>query len=303
MSANASTAAFTVAALTGFAANSLLCRMALGPGTIDAASFTSLRLISGALILALLSRAPGRKGGADRGGSWGSGLALFVYAVAFSFAYQRLATGTGALILFGAVQMTMVGWGLFAGERPRAAEWVGLVVAAGGLVFLTLPGLTAPDPVGAALMIASGIGWGAYSVRGRGTPDPLATTADNFLRSVPLAAAVSAVAVLALGRFHMTGKGALLACASGALASGVGYSLWYAALRHMTAPRAAVVQLSVPVLAAAAGVLVLGEVLTSRLLIASGIILGGVAFALLVKRVPGATSPEPPSPTESRSPS
>lgn len=211
-------AGFTVAALIGFAANSLLCRMALRPGLIDAASFTGIRLLSGAVVLALLVRARGEAMG---GGGWISAVALFAYAAAFSFAYLRIEAGAGALILFGSVQITMVGWGWVRGERPRVLEWVGLAVAFGGLAVLTVPGAASPDLVGAGLMAAAGVAWGAYSLRGRSSQRPLAATAGNFARAVP-AAAVLAVAASS----HVSLQGALLAVASGAVASGIGYSLW-----------------------------------------------------------------------------
>jgi drug/metabolite transporter (DMT)-like permease len=273
------TAAFTLLALIGFAANSLLCRAALENGAwrIDAASFTSLRLVSGALVLWLLLRV---RGGGERRGSWGSALALFAYAAGFSLAYVRIPAGVGALILFGCVQATMLGVGLFRGERPRPLEWVGLAMALGGLVALRLPGATAPDPLGATLMAGAGVAWGVYSLRGRGNADPLAATADNFLRSVPMALGLSALALLALEAPRATPVGMGLAVASGALASGVGYSLWYAALPHLTAMRAAVVQLAVPVVAAAGGVLLLGEALTWRLVGAGSALLCGVLLAL-----------------------
>ncbi|HVR70000.1 MAG TPA: DMT family transporter [Vicinamibacteria bacterium] len=267
-----------MAALTGFAANSILCRMALQPRLADAASFTTIRLLSGALVLFVLCRAisdPARAPGSA--GSWPSAAALFAYAAAFSFAYVRVGAGVGALLLFGAVQATMLAWALRRGERPGALEWIGLAVALGGLVALVLPGLGAPDPTGAALMFAAGVAWGVYSLRGRGTSDPLAATASNFARAVPFTLASS---LLAAGHVRVTGEGALLAVASGALASGVGYSLWYAALRGLTATRAAIVQLSVPVLAATGGVLLLGERLSPRLVLAGAAILGGVALAM-----------------------
>ena len=286
-------AALCVAAMIGFAANSLLCRAALGPRAIDAGSFTAIRLASGALILVVIARlaarprgpasAPGQAPGRVRGaGSWGSGLALFAYAATFSFAYLRLTTATGALILFGAVQITMIGWGIARGERPRALEWLGLALAAAGLVALTVPGLAAPDPLGAVLMALAGVAWGVYSLRGRGATRPLAVTADNFARSLPFALVLAAASVLTRG--HVTAEGALLAVGSGALASGLGYSLWYAALPHLAATRAAIIQLSVPVLAAAGGALVLGEALTTRLAACSAAILGGVALAVLGRR-------------------
>lgn len=275
------TLSFTMLALAGFAANSLLARAALAGGgrLIDAASFTAVRLVSGAVVLALLLRA--RRGGGGRKGSWGSALALFAYAAGFSLSYVRIGAGVGALLLFGCVQATMLGTGLVRGERPHGLEWAGLLLALGGLVGLTAPGATAPDALGAVLMAGAGVAWGVYSLRGRGSTDPLAVTADNFLRSVPLAVGLSAVSALALEAPRATPTGLVLAVASGAVASGVGYSLWYAALPHLTATRAAIVQLSVPVLAAAGGVLLLGERLTARLVGAGAALLGGVLLALL----------------------
>ncbi len=265
------------AALVGFAANSLLCRAALGAQLIDAASFTAIRLGSGALVLAVLAwRAP-------RAGSWASAGALFAYAAAFSFAYLRLTTATGALILFATVQATMIVWGVVRGERPRVLEWLGLAIAAAGLVTLTFPGLAAPDPLGAGLMAAAGLAWGIYSLRGRGAANPLTVTADNFARAVPFAALLLLVIPLS-DTGNVTPRGALLAAGSGAIASGIGYTLWYAALPHLPATRAAIVQLSVPVLAALGGVVVLGEVVSVRLAGATLAILGGVALALLARQ-------------------
>ena len=265
----------TLLALVGFAANSLLCRAALGAGSIDAASFTAIRLAAGALILMLLAR--GR-----RAGSWASALALFAYAAAFSFAYLRLVTATGALILFATVQATMIGVSVARGERPRVLEWLGIAIAIAGLVVLVLPGLAAPDPLGAALMAVAGASWGIYSLRGRGATDPLAVTADNFLRALPMAALLWLAIPITGG--HVAPRGIALAVASGAIASGVGYTLWYAALPALGAVRAAVVQLTVPVLAAAAGALVLHEVVTLRLAVSTGLILGGIALALVTKQ-------------------
>ena len=279
--------ALTLAALLGFAANSLLCRTALADGSIDAASFTAIRIGAGAAMLALIAlvRGDGRGrharsfGGA---GSWASAFALFAYAAAFSFAYLRLTTATGALILFASVQITMLGVAIARGERPGAIEWLGIATAIGGLVVLVLPGLEAPDPIGLALMASAGIAWGAYSLRGRGASRPLAVTADNFLRAVPFAAALLIALPLAGGAISPTGVG--LAIASGAVASGLGYSLWYAALPHLAPTRAAIVQLSVPVLAATGGALVLGESVTLRLVGATAVILGGIAIVLAAKR-------------------
>ena len=262
-------------ALAGFAANSLLCRAALGSGTIDAASFTAIRIASGAAILLVLARG-------KRAGNWASAAALFAYAAAFSFAYLRLVTATGALILFAAVQATMVGVGVARGERPRVLEWLGFALAIAGLVVLVLPGLAAPDPLGAVLMAIAGASWGIYSLRGRGAKDPLAVTADNFLRAVPMAALLLLAIPITGG--HAAPRGIALAIASGAIASGIGYTLWYAALPSLAAVRAAIVQLAVPVLAAASGAVVLHEAVTVRLAIATGLIIGGIALALLAKQ-------------------
>jgi drug/metabolite transporter (DMT)-like permease len=263
----------------GFAANSLLCRAALLGGTIDAATFTTVRLVSGAATLALLSAAAGRR--IPRGGSLAGALLLFTYAACFSYAYLRLAAGHGALLLFGAVQLTMIGWGLGRGERPRRREWGGWLVAVVGLVTLARPGLEAPDPAAAGLMAAAGVAWGAYSLSARGAGSPLHATAGNFLRAVPLAAILS---LATLTSIRATPRGILLSALSGSLASGVGYALWYAALRQLTATRAALVQLAVPVVAAAGGVLLLGESISLRLVASGAAIVGGLGLALLPLR-------------------
>jgi drug/metabolite transporter (DMT)-like permease len=276
-------ATLTVIAMLAFAGNSLLCRLALKGTQIDAATFTLVRIASAtlALWLILLARGGARANDKPRAGSWASALALIVYAVTFSYAYLRLAAGTGALLLFGAVQATMIGYGLAKGERLAAAQWLGLLLALAGLVWLVLPGLAAPEPFSSALMIAAGIGWGVYSLRGRGLADPVAATAGNFLRALPFAVAVSALAY-AHARFDGAGFG--YAVASGALTSGMGYVIWYAALKGLKPATAATVQLSVPVITAAGGVLLLGETLTSRLVMSSVAILGGIALVVLSKR-------------------
>ena len=271
------TALLTCAALLGFAANSLLCRMALAPRLIDASTFTAVRLLAGAAMLALLVR----KGPAARqvrgAGSWASAAALVGYAILFSLAYGRIGAGIGALILFGAVQLTMIAGGLLRQERPRAGEWLGLAVALGGLVALTLPGQDVPDLLGACLMAAAGVAWGIYSLRGKGGSAPLAATASNFARSVPFALVALAVGA-AVG--HASARGLAFAAASGALASGVGYTLWYSALRGLTSTRAAIVQLAVPVIAASAAVPLLGEPITARLLGAGAAVLAGIGGAI-----------------------
>lgn len=269
------TGLLTVPALIAFAANSLLCRAALGPASIDAASFTTVRLGSGAAMLALVHAAT--RGGRARAGSWISAAMLFVYAAAFSMAYVRIGAGVGALVLFGSVQATMLGWALVRGERPGPLQWLGFGLALSGLGWLTLRGAQTPDRTGAVLMICAGVAWGVYSLRGRGAKDPLAVTADNFARALPLAIALS---IYLFRTAHASPAGLEFAATSGALASGIGYILWYAALPGLTATRAAAVQLSVPILAAGAAVLLLGESLTLRLVISGLAILLGVSLAL-----------------------
>ena len=270
------TALLTALALLAFAGNSILCRLALGSHAISPAGFTAVRLGAGAAALWLLVAL--RTGGVPKpAGQWASAAALFAYAAAFSFAYVSLGAGTGALILFGAVQLTMILAGLRAGERPAAAEWIGLGLAVSGLVVLAFPGLTSPAPAGAALMAAAGVAWGVYSLRGRGSAEALRNTAGNFLLTVPMAALLLAVAG---GTAGWTARGALLAAISGALASGVGYAIWYTALPSLTATRAALVQLLVPVIAAAGGVALLGEAVPLRLPIAAALVLGNVTLAV-----------------------
>lgn len=273
----ARTAVCTVAALLCFAGNSLLCRLALASGQIDAASFTAVRLASGAAFLALL--AGGRR--APRGaGAWVSGGALFLYAAPFSVAYLQLGAATGALILFAVVQATMIGWGLVRGERPGAGVWTGFAIAVAGLMALLLPGASAPPPAGAAAMAVAGVAWGVYSLRGRRSAgDPRAVSAANFLATLPMAVAFAAGWGLAHG-LHLTVRGAALAAISGALASGMGYALWYAALRGLSATRAAILQLTVPVLATAAAAVWLHEPLTARFVLSGVAILGGVALVI-----------------------
>ncbi|MEX0938939.1 MAG: DMT family transporter [Pirellulales bacterium] len=276
------TVVLTMLALVAFAANSILCRMALGDAAIDAPSFTLVRLASGAATLACILAAVGGWRKQVTSGSWSSAAMLFLYAAAFSFAYLSLSAGTGALILFGAVQVTMILGAIRAGHFPSVLEWVGLVAAMAGLVYLVSPGLTSPPLVGAGLMAVAGCAWGVYSLRGRGTLDPLADTAGNFLRSLPLAVALSVAASFAM--YRVSWRGLLLAVLSGALASGVGYVLWYAALRGLTATRAAIVQLSVPLLAAVGGILFLSERISFRLTMASVLVLGGIAIAVASRR-------------------
>jgi drug/metabolite transporter (DMT)-like permease len=271
------TAALTVFALIAFAANSVLCRLALAEPVIDPASYTAVRLITGAVTLWIV--AAFRRGGSlgKSGGNWISAAMLFLYAVTFSFAYVSLSAGTGALILFAAVQITMIAVGLYTGERPEILEWLGLFIAIGGLIYLVSPGITAPSLLGSVLMASAGIAWGVYSLRGRGATDPVGVTTANFLRTVPFA--VSLI-LLWLSTLAITPMGFLWAGISGSITSGLGYVLWYAALPRLSATRAATVQLAPAPLAALGGVVVLSEAISLRLVISTVVILGGVGLAV-----------------------
>jgi len=268
--------ALTAIAMLAFAANSLLCRLALGQGLIDAASFATVRVVAGAVMLALILlprwRARGRCAP-----DWRAAVMLFLYMAGFSFAYATLSAGTGALILFSAVQLTMFVVALRGGEHFPMLSWLGLAIAVAGLLYLVSPGLTAPDPLGAALMTVAGIAWGVYSLQGRAAADPLESTANNFICAVPM---VIAVSLFFINEFRVSAAGLALAVTSGAVTSGLGYVAWYAALRRLPRTRAATVQLSVPVIAAVGGVALLAEPITVRLLIASTATLGGVWIVL-----------------------
>ncbi|MGB7479028.1 MAG: DMT family transporter [Burkholderiaceae bacterium] len=272
---------YTSLAMLAFAGNSLLCRIALRQTGIDAASFSAIRICSGALVLWLIVHR--RAGSAAPDGSWLSGLALFVYAAAFSFAYVSLPVASGALILFGAVQATMIGYGLWRGERLSLRQTLGLLLAAGGVVALMLPGWSPPPLQGALLMALAGVGWGVYSLRAAGIADPLAATAGNFARAAPF---VLLLNLVLLPSASLDGIGVAYGLASGALASGLGYVVWYAVLRELTATSAATVQLSVPVLAAFGGILFLGEAISLHLIATSAAILGGIALVTLKTRRP-----------------
>ena len=267
--------------MIAFASNSILNRLALGRQSIDAVGYTTIRLMSGALVLLLIASLQTNSTVPKVRGNWISAAMLFIYATAFSFAYLSLSAGTGALILFGSVQMTMILAALRSGERPHRLEWLGVLLALSGLVYLVLPGLRAPSPLGSALMVTAGIAWGVYSLRGRGSGSPLGDTAGNFLRAVPL---IILVRLVTLNNVHRSPAGILLAVLSGAVASGLGYVIWYAALTGLTATRAAIVQLSVPVLAAWGGVVFLAEEISLRLILAGAFILGGIALAIAGRR-------------------
>lgn len=272
---------YTSFALVAFAFNSILCRMALRGGEADAAGFTLVRLVSGAATLTVISYFVGKEKGFTGRGNWFSAFFLFAYAICFSFAYLGLTAGTGALILFGSVQLTMIATTIIRGERPHTLEWIGLFSAVVGLVYLVLPGLSAPPVVSSALMAAAGASWGLYTLRGRGSTAPLADTTGNFIRTVPMIA----IAVIPfLSEIRLSTNGLLLAITSGALTSGVGYSVWYAALRFLTATRAAVLQLAVPLLTAGFGILLLSEPATARLAIAGALILGGILVVIIARK-------------------
>lgn len=276
--------ALTVIAMLAFAANSVLCRLALieseGVISIDAASFTSIRLLSGAITLAIIILI--------RTGELQPQkikllpvLMLFTYAICFSFSYINIATATGALILFGTVQLTMILYGLIKGERPGLMAGVGILFAFSGLVYLLLPGISAPPIISAFLMVLAGLAWGVYSLAGKGVDNPIVATCWNFIGTIPLV-------IITFMVFHnnvqLTQKGIVLAILSGSLASGIGYTIWYKALPHLTATRAATVQLTVPIIAAIGGVILLSEPVTTRMIIASCAVLGGVYLSIKSKK-------------------
>jgi drug/metabolite transporter (DMT)-like permease len=272
--------ALTSLAMLAFAGNSILCRLALKQDAIDPASFTAVRLASGAFALIVIAGAVRRTGPARSGGSWTSALMLFLYAACFSFAYVSLDAASGALILFGFVQATMIAVALVSGDRPGLFEWGGWLLAAGGLTALLLPGAAAPSAAGAALMAVAGIAWGLYSIRGQREPDALLATSGNFTRSLLF---IGLLALSIPGHARWSARGVALAVISGGVTSGLGYVLWYAALNYLTSMRAALVQLSVPVIAAAGGVLLLAESLSLRLVLCGALIVGGICLALTGK--------------------
>ncbi len=272
------TSIYTALALIAFAANSVLCRLALGEDTIDAASFTVIRLLSGAVVLLALLTLKNSKKTADPKGSWWASLMLFIYAVTFSFAYISLDTGTGALILFGSVQLTMILLSLVSGNRLNLPEWVGVFVAFAGFVYLVMPEVSSPSIKGFGLMTIAGIAWGVYTLKGRGSVNPLMDTAYNFLRTIPF---VLILVIIAIRESHYSTEGILLAVLSGGIASGIGYTIWYKALRGLSTTQAAVVQLSVPVIAAFGGVIFVSEAITLRLTLSALLILGGISLVVM----------------------
>lgn len=269
--------------MIAFAANSILCRLALKETSIAPATFAAVRLLAGALALVLIVRLRAKAQSGD--GNWSSAFALFAYAAAFSFAYVGLSAAAGALLLFGAVQVSMIGYGLWVGERLRTWQWIGVLLAVSGLVGFLLPGLSAPPLSAAVLMLIAGMAWGMYSLRGRGAGDPTGVTAGNFLRTIPMAIVLMLAMLLTNGSLAWDALGIGYAIASGAITSGVGYAIWYATLPQLKATTAAIVQLSVPLIAALGGVVVLTEPVSTRLAIASIAVLGGIALVIARPRV------------------
>ena len=271
---------YTSVAMLAFAGNSIICRLALRDGAIDPASFTSVRLLAGAAALLLIFAVTRRNTTFRAHGSWLSAFALFVYAATFSFAYLSLSAGAGALILFAFVQGTMIAMGLWSGDRPSGMEWLGWTLAIAGVTWLVLPGVEAPPAGGALLMALSGIAWGIYSIRGRTESDALGATTTNFLMSVVF---VIALVAMTFADADISARGVLLAVTSGALTSGIGYVIWYAALDYLDTMQAAMVQLTVPAIAAAGGVALLAEPVSMRLLVSSALILGGISISVVRK--------------------
>jgi drug/metabolite transporter (DMT)-like permease len=275
------TALLTALALIAFASNSILTRLALGGGAMDAATFTTVRLAAGAVVLAAIVRAQGGPSPLRGAGGLVGPLALFAYAAPFSFAYVRIGAAAGALLLFAAVQITMIGWGIARGERPSPRAWLGIALALGGLGWLTLPAVGRPDPVGSALMIVAGAAWGAYSIAGKRATNALAANARSFVWAVPLALLLN---LLFASSAAVSARGLVLAAASGGITSGLGYAIWYRALRGLTATQASVLQLSVPVIAAVGAVVVLHESVNPRLGISTVAVIGGLALVLSARR-------------------
>lgn len=272
---------YTILALIAFAANSIFCRMALGGQSIDAASFTIIRLLSGAITLGLILLLTHKVNSNRSKGSWPAALMLFIYALSFSYAYISLDAGTGALILFGSVQLSMITISLLSGTRLHYTEWLGVALAFCGFIYLILPGVSTPSGTGFLLMTVSGVAWGGYTLMGKGSESPLSDTGYNFIRTLPL---VAIMLIIGLSEISYSSKGITLAILSGAFASGIGYSIWYLALPLLTSTQAAVVQLTVPLFATLGGVLFLNELVNTRLFISTALILGGILLVVLGRR-------------------
>ncbi|MCP4670303.1 MAG: DMT family transporter [Desulfobacula sp.] len=276
----AKTIIFTGLTLIAFAANSVLCRLALGERAIDASSFTIIRLMSGVIVLLGILSFNKNKNGSTTRGSWYAGVMLFLYAISFSFAYITLNTATGALILFGSVQITMIISSLISGTRLHVMEWTGVIIAFTGFVYLILPAVTTPSAIGFLLMTVAGIAWGIYTLMGRGSKNPLTDTAYNFFRTIPIAIILL---ILTIKNSNYSSEGVLLAVLSGGVTSAIGYTIWYIALGGLSALQAAVLQLLVPVIAAFGGVIFVSETITLRLTVSAIMILGGILMIVLGK--------------------
>jgi len=272
----------SILALLAFAGNSILCRLALGQHAVDAGSFTSIRLLTGAIVLWILLRTTKKSETESKRKGWAAPVALFLYAIGFSYAYVTLETGTGALILFTAVQITLIAGAIISGKTLLAVEWLGILLAFGGFIYLILPGVHAPPLLGFGLMSVAGVAWGCYTLLGKGSRNPLNDTAMNFARTLPLAGILT---LITMCHSHITLEGAILAMLSGGLASGVGYTIWYMALEGITTTQAAVFQLLVPVIAALSGVAFAGEILTKRLVLSSLMILTGILIVIIGRYV------------------
>lgn len=268
----------TLLALIAFAGNSLLCRLALAQTPIDSTTFVTIRLLSGALILWLALYL--QKQGDKMEGSWPGALALFIYALAFTFAYTHIPAGTGALLLFATIQISMILYGMFIGERLSFWQITGLGLAIVGLIILMLPKVGAPPLLYGCIMIISGLAWSVYSLLGRGTRNPTSATAGNFIRATPMAL-ILFLCMLPTSSITLDTAGIGYAIASGAITSGLGYILWYAAVRELKVTQAATVQLSVPLITAFGGTLFLGELITSTLIISSIAIILGVSLVIM----------------------
>lgn len=270
----------TALALIAFAANSVLCKYALGNNAIDAFSFTNIRLLSGAIVLFLLLKINKNNSQASSKGSWISSAMLFIYALCFSYAYRTLDTGTGALILFGAVQITIILQSIISGNKLRLFEWIGILISFFGFIYLISPGVTAPSLIGFILMTISGVAWGIYTVKGQTSKNPLADTTYNFIKTLPF---LIITYLIAMNNSYYSLQGILLAIVSGGITSGIGYTIWYMAIRKLTPVQTAVVQLLVPLIAAFGGVLFISEIISIRLVISSVLILGGVLIITVSK--------------------
>lgn len=274
------TITLTCLALIALSANSVLCRLALENDAIDASSFTVLRLLSGAIVLLIIISTTRNTAVTSSRGSWSASFMLFLYAITFSYAYISLDTGTGALILFGSVHITMILLSHISGTRLHITEWFGVIIAFAGFIYLILPGITTPSFIGFLLMTVAGIAWGIYTLKGHGSKSPLMDTAYNFFRTIPF---VVLLAISTFNNINYTSEGILLALLSGGITSGIGYTIWYIVLGGLSSTQAAALQLTIPVIAAIGGVIFVSEAITFRLIISATMVLGGILIVVLGK--------------------